>query len=168
MNYKFSSWKSFVCLLMVLLVAKFGISYLYNQDMSLDKIKYQFYTASLEEINTQDLKAILEEKANSIYLIFVGRDTCPTCIDTIGNVSQIFSKCDDNLEGEYTVFKCYYNTKKYNEKAAVELRNDLGIKYIPAILVVKNGDMFKFDEENLVVSDYLDIFQNDILKRLNK
>lgn len=166
MKIKFSSRIYLLIAIVFLLLIKAGISYVYAQGIDLDKIKYHYHVSDLTPISTDDFNNLLAQHNSDTSLIFVGRDTCPTCISAIEHVSDIFNLCDSTLNSQ-TIHKYYYDTKQYDEKAAVELRNSLGIAYIPAIIVIHEGQILKFDEENLLVSDYSTIFQDSILSKIN-
>lgn len=154
------SIKQIILILSILLVAKFSIDIAYqNGYIQPDKWKYLYLTSSMENINTIEFKQLLESKSDKINMIYIGRDNCPTCVSSIDKIKNIFNKQKEN-DSLVRVF--YYNTKKNNDSSSRELRNNLHIDYIPAIIVIKNNEKFLFKSEDLILDDYLQVFNQNM------
>lgn len=162
------SLKNILIIVVVLLAMKFGINIAYdNGYFSPDQWRYSYLTMSMQKIDTNEFKDILQRSSQDIYMIYVGRNTCPTCIESIDNVKNIFDYYEEvGKKEDISIKLCYFDTKQYNDSIAVDLRKSLGIDYIPTIVATQNKKVFLFDSDNFALSDCEDVFKESILKTI--
>jgi len=75
-------------------------------------------------------------------------------------VKKIF----DIYEQSAQVKMYYLDTKKNNDYATQKLKENLGIEYVPTIVVLKDDKKMLFGSEEFVLSDYEVAFEKKFLE----
>ncbi len=161
--------KEVILILLVLVVIKFGISILYNKsEFSIKNLKYSLYTSSLESLNTEELEAAVTDLSiddEDISLIYVGRLTCPYCVEHISHIKDIFENFKKISVGgeEIKVKQFYFDSEKYNTIEALKIRDEIGAKYVPTIILINKGKISIFSSEEIGADEYLNNFSDLII-----
>lgn len=163
MEIKHLRTKEIIIILVVLVVIKLGISAFYDTDkFSFDQLKYSFYTSTMDKMDTKGLENLLaqdEERdgGDNITIIYMGRDSCPYCVKLISRINQIFNNSKSIKLGENSVKinRYYFDSEKNDNKKTRELRESIGVEFVPTIIVIKNGNVSLFKTERLEEKDYL-------------
>ena len=161
MGKKLWSTKKVCFLLVILVVLKIGIGFFYENDyFSIEKLNYLSKTITMNQIETVELEALIDSNPNEILMVYFGRDTCPYCVENITKVKKIF----DIYEQSAQVKMYYLDTKKNNDYSTQKLKENLGIEYVPTIVVLKDDKKMLFGSEEFVLSDYEVAFEKKFLE----
>jgi|LSQX01.3.fsa_nt_gb hypothetical protein len=116
-----------ILLTLSLILIIFGI-YTYNSN-------YEIYMYLQNNIDTEKLNSLISN-IDSNATIYIGRKTCPSCINLFPKSKQIFKNEKKNVY--------YYNTDKNRmEKLFLSAMEGLGIDGVPTILIIENGNIKK-------------------------
>lgn len=135
---------------------------LYEKDyFSIEKWKYMYITQSMETIDTVELKTLISENPEEIFVVYFGRDNCSWCVEHISKIKKIFDICQ--LEDDISM-NCYYlDTKKNNDIFTQQLREKLGVDFVPTIVFIQNGSVYLLTSKELALDDYDVWMQTNIL-----
>lgn len=142
--------KDIILVLVVLIGMKFLINGIYTDTISIEKLKYLTYTKTIPSLDESNLEqivlAIESEKEIPDQIIYFGRSSCPYCVESIQKIKNIFDQYElmQIEEGTKIIKKYYFNTDKYDTNKVTKLRNDIGVNYIPSIIIIKKWSSNSF------------------------
>lgn len=157
--------RDIIIILLILIVAKFGINYCYENDMfSLDHIKYTHYVNSLEAIDSEQLNDLVNQTQDEINIVYMGRKTCPVCVKLLPQISTVFETYNQiTLNGtKNEIYQYYFDSEKNQTALAKQIREKIGANTVPVIIIIKDGNITLFDSDSLILSDYLEEFERQL------
>ena len=96
--------------------------------------------------------------------MYFGRDNCSWCVEYISKIKKIFDICQ--LEDGISM-NCYYlDTKENNDIVTQQLREKLGVDFVPTIVFVQNGSVYLLTSKELALDDYDVWLQTNILDKI--
>lgn len=155
--------KDILVIVIILIIAKIAIAYCYEQKLfSVEHIKYNFYINSMENIDSEEFSNIILNSEQGVQIIYMGRESCPVCIDLFPKIKTIFNKFQTfDMNGEEVkVNQYYFDSEKNKTNLAQQIRNEINADTVPVIIVVKEGKVVLFDSSSLVLLDYVEKFEN--------
>lgn len=106
--------------------------------MNYSRLKYEYVTRfELESISEDKFYEI--EKSEGECLVYIGRATCPYCVDFIVNLEKISNKSEIKRV-------LYLDSMKIQDD---EFFKKYGIEYAPKLFFVLNGELVDIDIYNL-------------------
>ena len=155
MNLKNVHFKELLFLLVILVLLKFGINVIYDSGyFSPENIKYTFSTMKMESINTTEFGELLQTKnQNEPVLIYMGRITCPVCVDLLPKIQTTFSE-NQKLKNGKAVQQYYFDSKKYKSEESKALRESINANYVPSVILIDSSEVFVFDADDIRESDF--------------
>lgn len=157
--------RDILIVLLILLIAKFGINYCYENNLfSISHIKYNFYVNSLEKIDSEELNLVINESYDEISIIYMGRESCPVCVELLPNIKAIFKKFDETTVNASTVQinQYYFDSEQNNDALGQQLRKQINATTVPVIILVKDGTVELFESDSLALVDYLEEFEKKL------
>ncbi|MGY3778992.1 conjugal transfer protein TraF [Isobaculum melis] len=109
-------------------------------------------SANIQDVTLEELTPDLPADERS--LIYIGRKDCPVCQKFYPELEQMVSAEKINVYA--------YDTSKDVKKHLEELNQftgQLGIQTVPAVLVVKNGEVIEIFEDPIDLDEVLSIYQ---------
>lgn len=163
MNLKNIHMKELLFLLMILVLLKVGINAAYASGyFSPENIKYTFITMQMKDIDTIEFDKLLHENQNDPVMIYMGRMTCPVCVDLLSTIRTIFVE-NKKLKDGKTVQQYYFDSEKYKSEESKALRESIGANYVPSIILIDSGKVQVFDADDIRAKD----FSSEIANLLN-
>ena len=151
--------------MILLIIIKISINLLYeNEYFSIEKWKYTYITQSMETIDSIELETLINENPEKLFVVYFGRDNCSWCVEYISKIKKIFDICQ--LEDGISM-NCYYlDTKENNDIVTQQLREKLGVDFVPTIVFVQNGSVYLLTSKELALDDYDVWLQTNILDKI--
>lgn len=103
-------------------------------------VRYDAAVKQMETIDSTQLEALLKHKQEEIALIYLGRKTCPDCVNAISDIETIFQQNQTLNNGE-SVAQYYFDTEANQDEKAASLRKLLNIQVVPSVVVVRGEDV---------------------------
>ena len=121
---------TFFSVITILLIVFFGIFILNNKT----SFNYTLKTMSLTKINTNEFESLIKKKER--HFIYVGRKTCPDCLNLISKTNKVIHSAKKYGE----VY--YYDTDYARDDLGFEKFTDkVGISFVPTIIELEDGEI---------------------------
>lgn len=125
----------------------YTVSTEYANVQNLDLTSYNEQVSRLIKISPSDYYEIQNQSKTAF--VYFGKGSCQYCREFINSLTQTLEDSDSN-------FEIYYiDTENREEKALVELRNELNIEFVPAFMRVGNGELHQFNENTESINNFL-------------
>lgn len=124
--------KKMIFLLVFILGLTFVAIFLNNKEEK----PYSNATSKLTLISKEEVNKKILDSAD--FVIFVGRDTCPYCVDFAEKLNEINSMYTDTIY--------YLDTENFTQKDKA-LMDQLNIQYIPVLVKVVKGNSLLIDTD---------------------
>lgn len=121
-------------ILIVLLIAVVFVEHWGNQRV------YVNATEKMATLDTTQLEEILNGEQEEVTLIYMGRKTCPDCVQAIGDIKKMFQNNQTLADGQH-VAQYYFDTDANRDENAAAIRESLDIYTVPSVLVVRGDDV---------------------------
>lgn len=138
-----------VLLFALLICFKLALEFRTNISLQIKDILYtRIVTSNFTKISTEKFVEIIEDNDGK-HLIFIGRKTCPDCVNNIKNIKNINDKYKKQHFNSY-----YYDVEKIKEpdfknEEYLNILNDLDIDSIPSILVLNKNEKILLKQEDI-------------------
>ncbi|WP_157464019.1 thioredoxin family protein [Carnobacterium gallinarum] len=126
----------------ILLVIVLGVFITTNKP----NVNYALKTMNLTKINTEEFNSLT--KKNEKSFIYIGRKTCPECLNLISKTNEVLK----NAKKYGAIY--YYDTDLARKDSNFEkFTDEVGITFVPTIIELENGKIKKqFSSEE--INDY--------------
>ena len=150
MKFKDIHIKELIILLVVLILLKWGINFIYEEGyFSPKNVKYSFTTMQMTNIDTAQLSSFIENVTdNDVILIYMGRRTCPVCVELLPKINSIFKENKKLTTGE-VIQQYYFDSEKYKSEESKALRESIKANYVPSIILIAYGEVLVFDADDI-------------------
>lgn len=121
----------------------------YSSSNDLDAVLHEEYRKNTENfipIAPSEIQEMMKEK--NPFFVYFGRETCPYCRNFVAELNK----------SQQTTNKTIYYLDTENSdgnRYIKEIRKELGVEYIPMLLLMKDEKIFKFDSERDSLQDFL-------------
>ncbi len=149
-----------------MLVVKLGINYCYEKEyFSIDHWRYNYSISSMENIDSTEFNALVTKSENEVNLIYMGRESCPVCVELLPNIKTIFEKFDilELPSGKIKINQYYFDSEQNRTELAQQTRELIEANTVPAIIIIKNGEISLFESDSLMLNDYIEKFEKELL-----
>lgn len=137
-------------MLFVLLICfKLALEFRTNISLQIKEVLYtRIVTSNFTNISTEKFVETIKNNDGK-HLIFIGRKTCPDCINNIKKIKVINDKYKKQHYNSY-----YYDVEDIKEsdfkkKEYLNILKDLDIDSIPSILVLNNNEKILLKQEDI-------------------
>lgn len=157
--------RDILIVLLILVIVKFGINYCYENNLfSISHIKYNLYVNGLEKIDSEKLNSVINESQDELSIIYMGRESCPVCVELFPNIKAIFKEFEEITLNTSTVQinQYYFDSEQNNDALGQQLRKQINANTVPVIILVKNGTIELFESDRLALVDYLEEFEKEL------
>ena len=92
---------------------------------------YQTIVSNFEKVTVADVRKF--QDSDKEYLVYIGRETCPACVEFVPNLLEVKNKKDIPI---------YYldSTESKTDEAFIEFKTEYGITSVPTLAFIKNGE----------------------------
>ena len=152
-------------LLVVLLALKFGINYAYEEGyFDPENIKYTLQTMDMEKIDTEQFGELIQsaETSSEPAIIYMGRMSCPVCIDLMPEIKAILKENEVTADGE-KVKQVYFDSEKYKSTESKAIRDSIEANYVPSIIVINKG-VTVLDSDDISLGDISEVVSSLVNK----
>ncbi len=147
--------KGIVALIIIVVSVKYVWFTLPEIKPIIEEYAYATVTNDFDVKSVKDLRSNIERKYNSVKLYYIGRGSCGDCRASIRNI-----KCLKNLaEKEYDMAMNYIKLKNEISKEERYFLDNLDVDGIPILLLVKNGEIKRFDFYDITAENFTERFK---------
>ena len=142
--------------MLIFLLAKWGVNVIYEEGFLYpDNIRYTIATLQMESINVDEFSELIAPEAGNTEttLIYMGRKTCPVCVDLMPEIKSILAENETLADGTKTQ-QYYFDSGKYKSERTKELRDSIGADYVPSIIVVQNETVNVYDADSIGTGEF--------------
>lgn len=158
------TYRTIILLLVLLIILKLGIGLLYERGIfDRDILRYRHSVSKINAINGEMLITILEENCDEPVIIYMGRETCPECIMLLPKVSAALAGNKKTADG-LSVKQYYLDTDRNNTELVKKMREEIGARYVPSVIVVVDKTVEVFDAESIWLEDFPQILERCVSK----
>lgn len=112
----------------------------------LAEIRYEFFTKKMGDINSKQLLDIEANSKDENYIIYVGRKSCPDCIETIKKINSLKDLFE---EDNYEFY--YFDTDKHKNEVDFQEALDLyDIDFIPTVVISLDSKKYILNHSDLI------------------
>ncbi|MDY2986589.1 MAG: hypothetical protein SOR77_03030 [Peptoniphilus sp.] len=138
-----------VMLFVLLICFKLALEFRTNISLQIKEVLYtRIVTSNFTNISTEKFVETIKNNDGK-HLIFIGRKTCPDCINNIKKIKVINDKYKKQHYNSY-----YYDVEDIKEsdfkkKEYLNILKDLDIDSIPSILVLNKNEKILLKQEDI-------------------
>jgi len=166
MEFKNIHIKELIILLIILILLKIGVNIIYEKEIfTIENINYSITTLQMEQITTAEFSEILKSSNDNIspVIVYMGRKSCPACVELLPIICSILEENDTLANGD-DVKQYYFDSEKNKNEETQKLRESIGAKFVPSIIVIQGREISVFDSDDIVSES----FSNEMANLLNK
>ena len=147
--------KKYIYISLSLVIFIFVISII-NINNIWNEVRYDILTKKMSEINSEQLLNIKQNINNENNIIYIGRKSCPDCVDEI---KKVYSLKNIFSEKSYTFY--YFDVDKHkNESEFLEAIDLYNIDYVPVVVINEESKEYILNYSDLKTKDINVVLQN--------
>lgn len=128
-----------------LIIFIFVIRYVSKHNI-LAEIRYELFTKKMGDINSKQLLDIEANSKDENYIIYVGRESCLDCIETIKKINSLKDLFE---EDNYEFY--YFDTDKHKNEVDFQEALDLyDIDFIPTVVISLDSKKYILNHSDLI------------------
>ena len=137
--------RKLVYITVFLIIFIFVIRYVSKHNI-LAEIRYELFTKTMSDINSKQLLDIEVNSKDENYIIYVGRKSCPDCIEIIKKINSLKDLFE---EDNYEFY--YFDTDKYKNEVDFQEALDLyDIDFIPTVVISLDFKKYILNHSDLI------------------
>lgn len=105
---------------------------------------YAAMTKTLTEIDTAQLEQLITDQEEPA-IIYLGRESCSYCVRSSGSIRTMLRQNDVLTNGE-SIGQYYFDTDRHNDQAAQALREAIGVRVVPSVVVLRDGNLSVYEK----------------------
>ncbi len=78
-------------------------------------------------------------------IIYLGRESCSYCVRSSGSIRTMLRQNDVLTNGE-SIGQYYFDTDRHNDQAAQALREAIGVRVVPSVVVLRDGNLSVYEK----------------------